>query len=417
MVSKSVLASCLLVWVFSLPGIARLSHADSAEVLPRGVSRVSVEGKWYFPVEERFNPDGEVEDIAVDANTSLNSRVFPGLRQLETGFGLPADSATLGDTVVSYAYDLVISEFLLQYGVTDRLTAAVLIPYMRLTNRVNTLLDTSRATVGKSPRLGGLVPLGATADTVPLVTEDIQQILGNGLDINIDGKADVPGFGYKRVQPWSNDGLGDIDAGFRYQYLKTDNWRLSVTNGVRFPTGQIDDPDNLVDLAFGKGAYALFWHFNHDYTGIANFVLNGTFRYMLVLPDRKVKRVPPSVNQPVTMTKVKVDRDLGDEFEFEGSGMYTLFKGLSVSGLYQFGFKLQDEVSGPPGLSVTSLEDETAWTFHSFTTGISYTTVPLFREKKFPLPLTASLLYRHRFAGSNNILKTEYLSLTLAVFF
>lgn len=414
---KRAVASCLLIAAFSLAGFARLSSADNAEVLRKGVSRASLEGKFYLPIKQRFNPQGDVEDIAVDANTSLNSNVFPGLRQLETFFRLPSGSATLGNSVVSFAYDLVHAEFLFQYGITDRFTAGFLIPYMWITNHVDAFLDSSTATVGKSRRLGSLVPLGATPDAVPLVTEDVQQILGNGLDINGDGRIDVSGFGYKRVQTWSDHGIGDIDAGFRYQYLKTDNWRLAVTDGVKFPTGQVDDPDSLADLAIGKGAYALFWHFNHDYTGIANVLLNGTVRYTLYLPDRKVKRVPASVNQPITLTKLKVDRDLGDEFKFEGSGVYTLFKGLQVSGLYQFGFKLKDEVSGPQGLSFRALEDETDWTSHLFITGVSYTTVPLFREKKFPWPLTASLLYRNRFAGSNNLFKSQYLSLTLALFF
>jgi len=416
-VSKSVIAGCLFLWVFSLAGIASLSYADNAEVLPKGVSRASVESKFYLPITQRFNAHGDVEDVAVDANTSLNSRVFPSLSQLETFFGLPPGSATLGNSVVSFAYDVAISEFEFRYGVTDRFTAGIHIPYRWATNRVDARLDTTTATVGKSPLLGKLVPLGAIPDAVPLTTEDVQQILGRGLDINGDGTIDVPGFGYKRVQTWSDHGLEDIEAGFRYQYLKTDNWRLAVTDGVRFPTGQVDDPDSLVDLAFGKGAYGLFFHFNQDYTGIDNCLLNGTFRYTLVLPDRKVSRVPASVHQPITTTKLKVDRDLGDEFEFEGSAVYTLFKGLSVSGLYQFGLKLKDEVSGPPGLSFKSLEDETNSTSHIFITGLSYTTVPLYREEKFPWPLTASLLYRNRFAGSNNIFKSQYLSLTLAVFF
>lgn len=414
---KSLMAGCLVLWGFALPGLANLAYADNAEVLPKGVSRASIESKFYFPITERFNPHGGVEDVAVDANTALNSRVFPSLGQLEAFFRLPPGSATLGNSVVSFAYDLVHSEFLYQYGVTDRFTVGVLIPYLWITNHVDARLDTATATVGKSPRLGRLVPLGTTPDAVPLTTDDVQQILGSGLDINGDGRVDVAGFGYKRVQSWSDHGLGDIDAGFRYQYLKTDNWRLAVTDGVRFPTGQVDDPDSLVDLAFGKGAYGLFFHFNQDYLGLDHVLLNATFRYLLVLPDRKVRRIPTSVNQPVTATKVKVDRDLGDEFEFEGSVTYELLKGLSVSALYQFGFKLKDAVSGPPGLSFKALEDETDWTSHIVIGGVSYTTLPLYRERKFPWPLTASLLYRNRFAGSNNVLKSHYLSLMVAVFF
>jgi hypothetical protein len=123
------------------------------------------------------------------------------------------------------------------------------------------------------------------------------------------------------------------------------------------------------------------------------------------------------VNQPVTATKLKVDRDLGDEFEFEGSAVYTLFKGFSVSGLYQYGFKLKDAVSGPEGFSFKALEDETDWTSHIVIAGLSYSTIPRYLEKKFPWPMTATVHYRNRFAGSNNVFKSQYLSLALAVFF
>jgi hypothetical protein len=412
-----LLAGWLSLGLCFAPGLVCLGYADNAEVLPRGVMRLSAETKWYFPIRQRFGPDGRVEDVAVDANTSLDSRVFPGLRQLEAAFHLPPGSASLGRSVVSFSYELLSAEFLLQYGVTDRLTAGFLIPYMRIANRVAARLDTATATVGKSPRLARLVPLGAAPDAVPLSTEDVQRLLGNGLDLDGDGSVDVPGFGYKRVETWSDAGLGDIDAGVRYQYLNAAHWRLAVTSGVRLPSGQVDDPDSLVDLAFGKGAYALFWHLHQDYTGFTCCLLNGTFRYSLVLPDRKVRRVPASVNQPITRTKLKVERDLGDEFEFEGSAVYRVFEGLSLSGLYQFGFKLKDEVWGPRGLSVAALEEETDWTSHILIAGVSYTTIPLYREKKFPWPLTASLLYRNRFAGSNNLLKSHYLSLSLAVLF
>jgi hypothetical protein len=146
-------------------------------------------------------------------------------------------------------------------------------------------------------------------------------------------------------------------------------------------------------------------------------VLNGTFRYDLVLPDSQTKRVLDDVNQPLTTNRENVDRDLGDIFEFEVSGRYTLLKGFSLSALYEFGFKLKDRISGTQGFAYESLEDETDWTSHIFIVGASYSTIPLYREKKFPVPLEVSLSYRDRFAGTNNVLDTQFISLQVRGFF
>ena len=113
-------------------------------------------------------------------------------------------------------------------------------------------------------------------------------------------------------------------------------------------------------------------------------VLNGTFRYELKLPDEEVLRVP---------------------------------EGFSVSLLYEYGFGLKHDISGDRGFAYASLEDETDYTEHVGVIGLSYSTIPLFKAKRFPIPLVASISYRKRFAGSNNVLKSEYIGFGLQIFF
>jgi len=380
------------------------------------VFKIDVESKWYFPTTKRFNPAGHLEDIAIDFNTSLDSRVFPGLRQLESALGLPFGSAKLGGSIVSLKLEFIDLLVSLQYGVTDRFTVGVTVPYYWQKSQVSARVGTSGATVGKNAALNTLAPLRVPG-TKPLTTEDVQALLGKGLDINGDGTVDIAGFGFKRFETWSDDGFGDLEARFRYQYLKTDNWRLALTSGVRFPTGQVDDPDNLVDVSFGTGAYALLFRANNDFTGITNVVLHTTLSYDLYLPDRQTQRVPDNVNQPITNNKEEVQRDLGDIFKVEVSGRYTLLTGLSISGLYEFGAKWKDQISGKKGFAYASLEEETNWTSHIFIMGLYYTTVPLYVKKSFPIPLITSIAYRDRFAGSNNILHTKFISLQIQAFF
>jgi hypothetical protein len=398
---------------------------------------VSIASNFYLPFDKRYNPDGKVEDIAVDFNTSLTSRIFPALAPLNP---LVGGMASLGDTTVSFEYDLTILYFEIGYGITDRLTAGVRLPYWWLTNTVRGRLDSapgSSANVGLNPFFGKpgqppLIPLARGG--VPFTTEDVQQFIGPGLP-------GIPGFGFKRFGSFSDHGLGDVEVGFRYQYLRTDAWLLAATGGARFPTGRVDGPDDLTDYGFGSGAYALLFRLNHDYTisnlwkgaqdataeetlggrapGVApgTVVLNGTIRYDLVLPDTQVKRVPDHVNNPLTVNRENVSRDLGDIIELEASAKYNFLTGLTFSSVYKYGFKLQDHVSGHKGYTYSSLEDETDYTEQIVIVSIAYSTFPLYLQKKFPLPLTISLSYRNRFAGSNNVSKSEYIGLGLEVLF
>ena len=128
---EAIRVNLLVVLLFQLP--FSIAHADDAIVLPRSASRVSIASNFYLPFDKRYNPDGKVEDIATDFNTSLNSRILPALAPLSP---LVGTMASFGDTTVSFEYDLTILYFEANYGVTDRLTAGVRLPYWWLTNTV-----------------------------------------------------------------------------------------------------------------------------------------------------------------------------------------------------------------------------------------------------------------------------------------
>ena len=58
----------------------------------------------------------------------------------------------------------------------------------------------------------------------------------------------------------------DLEIGGRWQYFRNETWKLAFTGGVRLPTGRKDDPENLGDVGFGTGAYALLFRLNQDLT-------------------------------------------------------------------------------------------------------------------------------------------------------
>ena len=126
--TKTAIASACLCLLFVL-GITNISFADSAEVVPKGVFMGDVEYSYYFKIDTRFDSDGNEEDVATDYNTSMNSNIFQSLKPLEAAFGMPSGSASLGDSIVHFDYDVDELELKFFYGATDRLTIGIKIPY------------------------------------------------------------------------------------------------------------------------------------------------------------------------------------------------------------------------------------------------------------------------------------------------
>jgi hypothetical protein len=401
-------------------------YADSAEVLPQGKSGVFIESKIYLPVTKQYDEEGNKEKIADKYNKTLNSNVFPALGPLGAAFGLPAGTANVGRTDVSYKYDFTLIEFNYAYGITDKLSIGTKIPYWVVKNNVDASLDTTNATMGTNPFFGvappplGFAPLAPTPNVggpgVPLTTQDVQNLLGPGLDVNKDGTIDIPGYGYKPVKNWDKQGFSDIEAFLRYQYYKSENWRLAVTPGVRMPTGWTDNIDSLVDYPSGTGAWAGLLRLNQDYVGTKDLFLSATLKYDYYFSDRNYERVPDSVDQPLTTNKERVHRTYGPFFELELTGAYDLWKGFGPFAVYKYGHKWQNHVSGDKGYDYTSLEEETNATEHVYIIGLQYSTIPMYLKNEFPLPIVAFIGYRNRFAGEN-VLASEYIDVGLTLYF
>ena len=390
--------------------------ADDATVLPKGYWRMQIDGAFSLPITQRFNKDGHKEDLGTDFNATLNSQVFSDLALVEAGFGLAPGTGSLGKTEVQFRRNINIVNISPAYGVTDKLSIGLNLPYLSQSLDVKAGLNTSTATLGINPGVpGGIAPLGFPG-TRPATVEDIQGLLVSR--------------GFKRVQNWHDDGIGDLELGARYQYYKSETFRAAFTGGVRLPTGEFDDPDNLVDNVPGGGAYALLFRFQQDWMqqkpglgkllgapDLGDFTINTTFRYDLILPDKQSFRVC-NVHSPICDAKDDgVRRDTGDIVEAELSGSYGIGGGFYLNGLYKYGHKFKDHHSGDRGFDYGSLAVETDYNEHIYRAALNYTTMYLFTEHKFPVPLIASVYYRERFAGDNNMFASRYIGVVLNLFF
>ncbi|MEI2771488.1 MAG: transporter [Candidatus Competibacter sp.] len=345
--------------------------------------------------------------------------MFPALSGLDP---LVGGNATLGQSVVDSTLTSRLSEFNLAYGLTNKLTLVVKVPYGYIKNEIRADLDASQANVGRNPLFGTpsdpfrspLIPIAAGG--IRLSDEDIQNLLGNGLDLNRDGVTDIPGYGYKRFETFSDNGIGDIELYAKYQFYDQNPWRLAVASGLRFPTGKVKDIDNLAALDFGDGQTDILFRFHADYGVSENLQLNFTTRYDLQLPDRQTLRVPHSVDQPITRDIEEVDRNLGDVFGLDLIGLYQFEPEWSASLRYSFTRKFQDDVDGDLGLTYSSLEQESESENQRVAVTLGYSTLQRYQDKMAKIPFYANLTYRSRFAGKNTVV-SQYISLNIGVLF
>jgi hypothetical protein len=386
--------------------------ADDAVVLPQGRWYVAAEARFSLPITERFTADGGTEDLATDFNRDLTSTVFTDLRLVEAAFRLPEGSASFGRSVVDFTRHIQIYTVQAAYGLTNRLSLGVRIPYWHQTIEVDGTLDTRTATVGLNPAVpGGVAPLGFPG-TRPATVEDIQGFLER--------------LGFRRVDDWEDAGFSDIIGALKYQYLQTAHWRLAVSGTVRFPTGQWDDPNNLVDYPTGFAAWGLGLQAHQDFVWsrsgrelrrgmltAGDLVFNTTFRYEAILPDEKPFRVC-DIHQPICPDfDPQVHRNVGDIVEAEIVGTVGLLPGLALTPMYTYTHKFSDQFSGDRGFNYRQLRAETDTDSHSLDVRLAYSTAALVAAQRFPVPLSVAVRYTERVASNNNRLHTRYLGVVL----
>ena len=158
-VSAAVLACCI-----PRPGIA-----DNAAVLPTGISQAYWDLYHYLPTRQRYNADGDREDLAYPfTDAALDSSVLTSLAPLDP---LVGGTANIGRVSVNYEYDIDVLDLGYSYGLTDKLSLGIHIPYYWIKNNVNTSLDTTNANVGLNPATAGEV----MRIPMPMLTEDTRK--------------------------------------------------------------------------------------------------------------------------------------------------------------------------------------------------------------------------------------------------
>jgi len=272
-------------------------------------------------------------------------------------------------------------------------------PYYWITNSVTTTLDNRTANVGLNPATGDCCIPGGT----PMQIDDVQQLI-------------MDEYGFERIDRWRRDGIGDIELGGKYRFFLRRDSAFAATGGLRIPTGYEDDADQLDDVAWSYGNYALLLRLHYDYL-LSNLwnddgstldplaptpgdtVVNLTFRYDYMLPDDKTMRIGDTPEQVLTGNRERVSRKLGDLVNIELAATYHATDALALAAAYTYGFKAKDDIDGSMGFNYASLEADTDSSEQIIIVELTYSTLAAYHRQQRSTPMEFTVAYRDRFKG------------------
>lgn len=392
-----------LFLLLMLASVSDVYALDSAAVLPQGMFAIFGDNRFYSPVNQVFNQDGNKQDIATPFNN-----VPLGLL-----FGAPP-GFNLGTSAVTIDQKRIETEYTLAYGLMDKLTIGAIIPYSPLANTSFSFANnTAGANVGFVGDSLTPCPLGAPGCQAASLTQ-----------VN----AALTSAGFKPLGNREHSGFGNVKVGARYQYYSGNYFRGAMTGGVILPTGKEKDPDDLLGQSLGSDAWGLWLQLQNDvmfqrpglgkqlgFPAGGDFFLNYTVKYDMALPDKQTLRVCPVTN-PICSTKADLNRKLGDKLSAEIGPAIGLAKGVILSGFYRYDYIMKTDYSGPAGVPVETLEQFSSSQSHEWRADLAFTSIPWVMEGKFGLPFVAGVSYRERFAGDNFVNVSRYIGFNFALY-
>jgi hypothetical protein len=321
----------------------------------------------------------------------------------------------------------------------------------------NALIAASRAFAGGAvgPVGGAYNPVGGiytTSPFVPIVGTDAQlaiqarvqafkalysQFLGAGNPITTNGPfasqnrltvSDAQriltesAFGIQ-ADPLTTTGhshVGDIDIGAKFSVYdsfdgstearmspKGLNFRTSVGGMFRIPTGQIESPNNFVDIGTGRGAKAIEGRWFGDILIGSRLWQSFVVRYNKPFADDQEMRIIdlPNLELAPAYRRQLVHRELGSTFEFETTPRIVLNDFFAISGQYVYRHKAQDHYTGtftiPVAvtgfsdltLNASTLDLETETKEHRLGGGISFSNIYSFEQGKAKVPFEVTYLH------------------------
>jgi hypothetical protein len=229
------------------------------------------------------------------------------------------------------------------------------------------------------------------------------------------------------LQSVSRSHVGDMDIGGKFSLFDSFggntearmsphglNFRAAVGGIFRLPTGQIESPNNFIDLGTGRGAKAVEGRLFSDLLVGSHFWESFIVRLNKPFSDTQTMRILDLPNEELAPAyrRQSVNRTLGTAFEFETAPRIVVNDFLAVSGWYMYRHKQQDKYTGtftiPAAttgfadltIDASTLDLETEQTEHRFGGGVSFSNLYAFEQGKAKVPFEVTYLHWQTMGGS-----------------
>ncbi len=390
-------------WVVGLIVLLALPHpaaADDAKVLPQGRWRLRAVTS-FSQAEGKYGDDQLTQSLGsplsrpITANFLTKAGIVKGLDEIaarknlfKAGEGDQFLNETIADLESSIRTEVYSLTLVAEYGLTSRLSVGLIVPMVH----------------GKTEFEGRLTPsanyLAATEALAPDSSERfLRQSLASSLSLASFNQILQKQYGYNgALASWSGSGLGDIEMGAKYQYFRNTQWRATAKGGVRLPTGREDDPNELLDLAFGDGQIDMgfFSLVDHDVSQRLSFTWE--LGYTIQLPHSTEVRVPLSEDLPLGLAKTSTTHTPGDFWETALETHLSPLSRVTFSPRYRFKQKFSDSYTGA---AAELLETGTSQLLHEGQATLEYSNLAAVRAGRERFPFSVSAFYRMNFAGRN----------------
>jgi len=221
--------------------------------------------------------------------------------------------------------------------------------------------------------------------------------------------------------------IGDIDLGAKFSVYDSFagvtekrlsphglNFRTAVGAMFRIPSGQIESPNNFIDVGTGRGAKVIEGRWFGDVLVGSHFWQSFIVRYNRPFADDQEMRIIDLPNQELAplYRRQTVQRKLGAAVEFETTPRIVINDFFALSGQYVYRHKAQDHYTGtftipatitgfaPVNLDASTLDLETETWEHRAGGGVSFSNIYAFEQGQAKVPFEVTYLHWQTVKGS-----------------
>jgi hypothetical protein len=396
-------------------GIKIPMSLESSAVLPSGVRNINYRNAFFQGVNkfERNNqivPVGNALNKEVTWNKLLESKDDTTERATIKGLldkaGVNLDDP-VGDTTGIVELNIDVQVPIMAYGVNENWTMAIAVPIVTSELYVDSGFiakenledfannELSERSVHKAYEL--------QTKTLDAINEKLKNNNYNRLPTG-------------RVK---NTRVGDIVLVSKYMMSRSDKLSVALKNSLTLPTGETTDVNEAVDIGTGDGQWDLGAGVAIDYNMVDWLKISLFNGVEVQLPDSRAKRIPEKGDSKISPDiDRKTEMDLGDKWSSQLGLTFSFWNGFSFLNAYTFQYKEPDRYDGSAfaGYRYNYLERDTEQRMETAQLGLGYSTIPLFQQKRFAVPLAGKLLYT-KVIGGKNVIKTEMTTLEFSLFF